>query len=83
MRPQLRGYDAERLSYKWTAIDPESDRLQARLAALVQQSAAACETIPRTFEKVRAAALQAAGRSPSPAGRTEPTEGQFGPLGEM
>jgi radical SAM superfamily enzyme YgiQ (UPF0313 family) len=72
MRPHLGGYDAERLSYRWTAIDPESDRLQARLAALVQQSTAASEPIPRTFSKVRAAALQAAGHPPSPAGRAEP-----------
>ena len=52
--------------------DPDSDRLQARLAALVEQSAAGSEPIPETFAKVRAAALEAAGRSPSPAGRAEP-----------
>src|SRR4051794_19160390 len=72
MRPHLGGYDAERLSYRWTPIDPDSDRLQARLAALVQQSAAGSEPIPETFAKVRAAALHAAGRSPSPAGRAHP-----------
>src|SRR5215207_2654397 len=72
MRPHLGDYDAERLSYRWTPIDPDSDRLQARLAALVQQSAAGSEPIPETLAKVRAAALQAAGRSPSPAGRDEP-----------
>src|SRR5437763_1265613 len=71
MRPHLGGYDAERLSYRWTPIDPDSDRLQARLAALVEQSAAGSEPIPETFAKVRAAALQAAGRSPSPAGRAD------------
>ena len=72
MHSLLRGYDAERLSYRWTAIDPESDRLQARLAALVQQSGAASEAIAETFAKVRKAALQAAGRSSSPAGRATP-----------
>src|ERR671922_195551 len=72
MRAHLGGYDAERLSYRWTPIDPDSDRLQARLAALVQQSAAGSEPIPETFAKVRAAALQAAGRSTSPAGRRTP-----------
>ncbi|MBA3262194.1 MAG: radical SAM protein, partial [Thermoleophilaceae bacterium] len=72
MRPHLGGYDAERLSYRWTPIDPDSDRLQARLAALVEQSAAGSEPIIETFVKVRAAALEAAGRSPSPAGRAEP-----------
>jgi len=43
-----------------------------RLAALVQQSTAGSEPIPETFAKVRAAALEAAGRSPSPAGRAAP-----------
>jgi radical SAM superfamily enzyme YgiQ (UPF0313 family) len=68
MRPHLRGYDAERLGYRWVAADPESDRLQARLAALVEQSAAGSEPIPETFAKVRAAALEAAGLPPSGAG---------------
>ena len=72
MRPHLRGYDAERLSYRWTSSDPDSDCLQARLAAIVEQSAAGSEPILDTFAKVRAAALEAAGRSPSPAGRPEP-----------
>ena len=72
MRPHLGAYDADRLSYRWTAIDPESDRLQARLAALVEQSAAGSEPIHETFAKVRAAAREAAGESPSPAGRSEP-----------
>lgn len=34
MRPHLGAYDAERLSWTWTAADPEVDELQARLAAL-------------------------------------------------
>src|SRR5215212_2429086 len=72
MRPHLGGYDAERLSYRWTPIDPDTDRLQARLAALVAPSAAGYEPIPETFAKVRAAALQAAERSPSPASRAAP-----------
>jgi hypothetical protein len=72
MRPHLRGYEAERLSYKWTAVDPDSERLQARLAALVEQSAAGSEPILDTFVKVRTAALEAAGRSPSPTRRAEP-----------
>jgi radical SAM superfamily enzyme YgiQ (UPF0313 family) len=65
MRPHLAGYDAERLSYRWTSVHTDSERLQARLAALVEQSAAASEPIAETFAKVRAAALQAAGR-PAP-----------------
>src|SRR5680860_422423 len=67
MRPHLCGYDAERLSYRWNPDDPDSDRLQGRLAALVEQSAASSEPIIETFVKVRGAALEAAGRSPSPA----------------
>ena len=47
MRPHLGGYDAERLSYRWTPIDPDSDRLQARLAALVEQSAGGLRADPR------------------------------------
>ena len=38
-------YDAERLSYPWLSADPASDRLHARLSALVEQSLAAQETI--------------------------------------
>lgn len=72
MRPHLRGYDAERLSYRWNPADPDSDRLQARLAALVEQSAASSEPISETFVKVRGAALEAAGRSPSPAAGAGP-----------
>src|SRR5215203_4603957 len=51
MRPQLGPYDAERLSYRWTSVNLGSDRLQARLAALVQQSAAGSEPIAETFAK--------------------------------
>ena len=51
MRPHLGAYDAERLTYTWTPTDPDMDRLQARLAALVEQSAAAAEPIPRRSRK--------------------------------
>jgi radical SAM superfamily enzyme YgiQ (UPF0313 family) len=55
MRPHLGAYDAERLSWAWTAADPEMDELQARLAALVEGAAASGEEPARTYERIRAA----------------------------
>ena len=81
MRPHLGGYDAERLSYRWTPIDPDSDLLQARLAALVQQSAAGSEPIPETFAKVRAAASRRLGdrrRPPAAPSRSTPARPRGG-----
>ena len=43
LREHLGPYEAERLSYPWRSADPAADRLQGRLSALVQQSAAAQE----------------------------------------
>ena len=45
LREHLGRYDAERLSYPWRSADPSADRLQGRLSALVQQSAAAQQAI--------------------------------------
>lgn len=53
MRPYLGSYDAERLSWSWSAADPEVDELQARLAALVEGATAAGEPPVRTYERVR------------------------------
>jgi radical SAM superfamily enzyme YgiQ (UPF0313 family) len=61
LREHLGRYDAERLSYRWRSADPESDRLQARLAALVEQSLAAREPADVTFCRIRAAVREAAG----------------------
>jgi radical SAM superfamily enzyme YgiQ (UPF0313 family) len=52
MRPHLRSYDAERLSWSWTAADPAIDELQARLAALVEGAAAAGEPAARTYARI-------------------------------
>src|SRR3954470_6136076 len=52
MQPYLAGYDAERLSWSWTAADPEVDELQARLAALVEGAAASGEAPARTYERI-------------------------------
>ncbi len=61
MAPYLGPYDADRLTWTWSAADPRVDRLQARLAALVEQGAAAGEPISTTFYRVRRAVLEAAG----------------------
>jgi radical SAM superfamily enzyme YgiQ (UPF0313 family) len=58
--PCLHGYDAERLSWRWSSPDPAVDRLQARLVGIVEQSVAAGEPIETAYLRVRAAALEAA-----------------------
>jgi hypothetical protein len=54
MRPHLGAYDAERLSWSWTAAEPLVDELQARLAALVEGAAAVGEAPAVTYEWIRA-----------------------------
>jgi radical SAM superfamily enzyme YgiQ (UPF0313 family) len=61
LRKHLGPYDAERLSYLWRSADPAADRLQARLSAMVQQSAAAQEPTGLAFARIRAAVREAAG----------------------
>ena len=61
VREHLGPYDAERLSYTWRSADPAADRLQGRLSALVQQSAAAHEATGLTFARIRAAVREATG----------------------
>jgi radical SAM superfamily enzyme YgiQ (UPF0313 family) len=61
LREHLGPYEPERLSYPWRSADPAADRLQARLSALVQQSAAAQETTGLTFARIRAAVREATG----------------------
>jgi radical SAM superfamily enzyme YgiQ (UPF0313 family) len=63
LREHLGLYDAERLSYPWCSADPAADRLQGRLSALVEQSMAALEPIGPVFSRVRAAVLDAAGKT--------------------
>ena len=64
---RLGEYDAERLSYSWTAADPMVDLLQARLAELTEVSAAAGESAPETFAAVRDAVREVAGLEREPA----------------
>ena len=73
LREHLGPYEPERLSYPWRSADPAADRLQGRLSALVQQSAAAQEATARTFARIRAAAREAAGEPPGPEAEAIPT----------
>jgi radical SAM superfamily enzyme YgiQ (UPF0313 family) len=59
---RLGPYDAERLTWTWASRDPAVDRLQARLAALVEGAQTAGETIGEIYGTVRAAVHAAAGR---------------------
>jgi hypothetical protein len=63
---RLGQYDAERLSWTWASRDPAVDRLQTRLAALVEGAQTAGEPIGGIYERVRAAVHAAAGRHPAP-----------------
>jgi hypothetical protein len=63
----LEGYDTERLTWRWSAADPEVDRLQARLAATVEEAAARAEGTMATFARVaRAVAETPGGRTVQP-----------------
>jgi len=73
---RLGEYDAERLTYPWTAADPMVDLLQARLAELTEASVAVGDSTAEAFAQVRAAVREVAGleREPAhaiPAGSTE------------
>jgi len=58
---RLGGYDAEHLTWRWSSADPEVDRLQARLAALVEDAAARGEGTVATFARVTQAVAEAPG----------------------
>ncbi len=66
LREHLGPYQAQRLSYPWRSADPTADRLQGRLSALVQQSAAAEEAIGLTFARIRTAVREATGEADGP-----------------
>jgi radical SAM family protein len=66
LREHLGPYEAERLTYPWRSADPAADRLQGRLSALVQQSAAAGEVTGLTFARIRAAVREATGEASGP-----------------
>jgi radical SAM superfamily enzyme YgiQ (UPF0313 family) len=77
LREHLHPYEPERLCYPWRSADPAADRLQGRLNALVQQSAAAEEPAGLTFARIRAAVREATGEpavaepEPIPMGSSE------------
>ncbi|MHB8660274.1 MAG: CUAEP/CCAEP-tail radical SAM (seleno)protein [Solirubrobacteraceae bacterium] len=79
LREHLGPYEPERLSYPWRSADPAADRLQSRLSALIQQSAAAHEATGLTFARIRAAVREATGAPNVPEPETIPmgsTEGR-------
>src|SRR5947208_4746908 len=78
LREHLGPYDAERLGYPWRSADPAADRLQARLSALVQQSAAAHEATGLTFARIRAAVREANGEMCGPEAQAIPIESTEG-----
>ena len=60
MRPHLGPLDAEKLTYCWKHPDPRMDALQADVAGLVEQAAAAHEPTTVSYDRIRAAAGLAA-----------------------
>jgi radical SAM superfamily enzyme YgiQ (UPF0313 family) len=67
----LGALDQERLSFAWTHPDARMDRLQATVAALVEDAARRGEAAPATFARIHALAAAAAGRVVRP-GATAP-----------
>ncbi len=61
LAPYLGDYDAERLTYRWTAADARVDALQAELAELVAERTADGASAERIFVDVDAAVAAAAG----------------------
>jgi hypothetical protein len=66
LREHLGPYQAPRLSYPWRSADPAADQLQARLSALVEQSAAGHEATGLTFARIRATVREATGETDGP-----------------
>jgi radical SAM superfamily enzyme YgiQ (UPF0313 family) len=62
---QLGAYDAERLSFTWTATDPRADLLHATLTALVTAALAAGQSNQAIFLDVNAVTRALAGAAPS------------------
>jgi len=60
--PYLGPLDPEALSYRWTHPDPRVDRLEADVAALVEEAAGAGEAAAVTFGRIHRLAAAAAGR---------------------
>jgi hypothetical protein len=63
LRPHLRGYDAEQLSWRWEAADPRVDALHAEVADLVARHAAESRPSGATFAAIAHLIGEAAGRA--------------------
>jgi radical SAM superfamily enzyme YgiQ (UPF0313 family) len=74
----LDAYDAERLTYTWTAADPMVDLLAARLAELTAGCAASDSPPHEAYARVRAAVREVAGLEPEPE-RAPPRAGEDKP----
>ena len=59
--PFLGALDEQALSYRWTHPDPRMDRLEADVAALVEEAASAGEAPAVTFGRIHLRAATAAG----------------------
>jgi radical SAM superfamily enzyme YgiQ (UPF0313 family) len=66
MKVHLGPYDADHLTYTWTAADPSIDELQKNLAGLIEEAAASNKPPGATFLDVYRVVLEAAGRRTSP-----------------
>lgn len=55
LAPHLGPFDPERLTYTWTAADPDADALQTELTGIVEHSIAAGEPIHDTYCQIRQA----------------------------
>jgi hypothetical protein len=66
MKVHLGSYDAEHLTYTWTAADPSIDELQNNLAGLIEEATASGKPPGATFLDVYRVVLEAAGRRTSP-----------------
>ncbi|MHB8329684.1 MAG: CUAEP/CCAEP-tail radical SAM (seleno)protein [Acidimicrobiales bacterium] len=76
----LGAYDAERLGWTWRSADPRLDRLQKRLAEVAEEAGDEGWGTMRSYEAVRAAALDALGHDLSPAGAPNADPGLRSPL---
>ncbi|HEX9467801.1 MAG TPA: radical SAM protein, partial [Acidimicrobiia bacterium] len=78
LAPWLGGWDDTRMSYSWTAADPDVDTLQVAIADLVEESTAMGDSVIATYQKVREAAdAPAVDLSTSTVGRPRLTESWF------
>jgi pyruvate-formate lyase-activating enzyme len=68
LEASLTGYDQAALSWTWRCADERVDRLQAVVAGLAEQAAAAGDPLHRTYAEISQAAYAAVGR-PDPAPR--------------